>query len=91
MHTTSTTTNSILVTGGLGYIGSHTILDIFSFTSFHIVILDDLSNCKTDVLDRMKQILHQESHPLSSIDSRISFFKCSTLDLPSLQSIFQTC
>lgn len=55
--------SSILVTGGLGYIGSHTVLDLFSDTQFHIIILDDLSNCKLDVLDRMKQILQDQSHP----------------------------
>jgi UDP-glucose 4-epimerase len=54
--------SSILVTGGLGYIGSHTVLDLFSDTQFHIIILDDLSNCKLDVLDRMKQILQDQSH-----------------------------
>jgi UDP-glucose 4-epimerase len=54
--------SSILVTGGLGYIGSHTVLDLFSDTQFHIIILDDLSNCKLDVLDRMKQILPDQSH-----------------------------
>jgi len=49
--------NSILIPGGLGYVGSHTILDIFLQTDFHIVIVDDLSNCAVSVLERMKVIL----------------------------------
>jgi UDP-glucose 4-epimerase len=55
------TTNSILIPGGLGYVGSHTILDIFLHTDFHIVIVDDMSNCTYSVLDRMKTILINNS------------------------------
>lgn len=54
--------SSILIPGGLGYVGSHTVLDIFAETDFHIVVVDDLSNCSVAVLDRMKTILMQAGH-----------------------------
>lgn len=42
--------NNLLVPGGLGFIGSHTVIEIFQRTKANIVIVDDLSNCFTDVL-----------------------------------------
>lgn len=48
---------SILVPGGLGYVGSHTVIDMFAQTDFHIVIVDNLSNCSINVLTRIKAIL----------------------------------
>ena len=41
---------NILVPGGLGFIGSHTIIEIFNRTQANIVIMDNLSNCFDDVL-----------------------------------------
>ena len=40
----------ILVTGGLGYIGSHVVVELQS-SGFEVVIIDDLSNSSLDVLD----------------------------------------
>lgn len=53
---------SILVPGGLGYVGSHTILQLFAQTKLKIVIVDDLSNCDINVLDKVKTILVNEKH-----------------------------
>jgi UDP-glucose 4-epimerase len=50
-------TESILVPGGLGYVGSHTILQLFAQTKMKIIIVDDLSNCDRTVLDKVKTIL----------------------------------
>lgn len=36
-------TQSILVTGGAGYIGSHTVLDLLN-SNFQVVVIDNLSN-----------------------------------------------
>ena len=47
--------NKILVTGGLGYIGSHTSVALIE-AGFEVVIVDDLSNAEANVLDRIKQI-----------------------------------
>ena len=40
----------ILVTGGLGFIGSHTVVELQN-KNFEVVIIDDLSNSSKDVLD----------------------------------------
>jgi UDP-glucose 4-epimerase len=47
----------LLVPGGLGFIGSHTIVHILQQTTAKVIIIDDQSNCFTDVLDRIKLIL----------------------------------
>ena len=47
--------SKILVTGGLGYIGSHTSVELIQ-QGFEIIIVDDLSNSSTDVLDSIKKI-----------------------------------
>lgn len=45
----------ILVTGGLGYIGSHTVVALQE-AGFGVVIIDDLSNSELFVLDRISEI-----------------------------------
>ena len=45
----------ILVTGGLGYIGSHTVVELQN-TGFEVVIIDDLSNSSKEVLSRITSI-----------------------------------
>lgn len=45
----------ILVTGGLGYIGSHTCVELLN-AGHEIVIVDNLSNSKADVEDKIKKI-----------------------------------
>jgi len=45
----------ILITGGLGYIGSHTAVELIN-EGYQVVILDDLSNSSLDVLDGIEQI-----------------------------------
>ena len=45
----------ILVTGGLGYIGSHTVVELQN-EGFDVVIVDDLSNSSQSVLDGIKDI-----------------------------------
>ena len=46
---------SILVTGGLGYIGSHTTIALID-KGYKVCIIDNLSNSSKDVLKRIKQI-----------------------------------
>ncbi len=50
---------SILVTGGAGYIGSHTCVELLD-AGEDIVIVDDLSNSDIVVIDRIKQISNKE-------------------------------
>ncbi len=45
----------IIVTGGTGYIGSHTVVELIE-SGFEVVILDNLSNSNIDVLDGIKKI-----------------------------------
>lgn len=45
----------ILVTGGTGYIGSHTVVELIK-SGFEVVIVDDLSNSSIDVLDSLEKI-----------------------------------
>ena len=45
----------ILVTGGLGYIGSHVVVELQKM-NFEVIIIDDLSNSSIDVLDRIIKI-----------------------------------
>ncbi|MDA0937045.1 MAG: SDR family NAD(P)-dependent oxidoreductase, partial [Bacteroidetes bacterium] len=45
----------ILVTGGLGYIGSHTCVELIQ-QDFEVLIVDNLSNSSIEVLDGIKSI-----------------------------------
>ena len=45
----------VLVTGGLGFIGSHTVVELQN-EGFEVVIIDDLSNSSEDVLKGIEKI-----------------------------------
>ena len=45
----------ILVTGGTGYIGSHTVVELQN-SGFEVVIIDNLSNSNKDVIDGIEKI-----------------------------------
>lgn len=49
----------ILVTGGLGFIGSHTVVELTN-KDFEVVIIDNLSNSQIDVIDKLKEITKKE-------------------------------
>ena len=49
----------ILVTGGTGYIGSHTSVELLN-AGYDIVIIDNLSNSKIDVVDKIKTITNKD-------------------------------
>lgn len=46
---------TILVTGGLGYIGSHTVVELLQ-NNFEVVIVDDLSNSEKFILDNIEHV-----------------------------------
>lgn len=52
---------NILLTGGLGYIGSHVAV-VLTQSGHEVTIVDNLSNCRIDVLDRLKLILGDAPH-----------------------------
>ena len=49
---------NILLTGGLGYIGSHTAV-VLAQAGHRVVLLDNLSNSRADVADRIGRIIGQ--------------------------------
>ena len=59
----------ILVTGGTGYIGSHTVVEL-QHNGIEVVIIDNLSNSHIDVVDRITEIsgIRPEFHQFDLID-----------------------
>ena len=49
----------ILVTGGIGYIGSHTCVELLD-AGYEIVVIDNLSNSKIEVVDKIKEITNKD-------------------------------
>ncbi len=68
---------AILVTGGTGYIGSHTVVELLS-AGDDVIIVDNLSNSKLCVLDRIEKIT----------GVRPEFIKCDLLDKEALDKVF---
>ena len=46
----------VLVTGGLGYIGSHTVVELVKLQNEHVIIIDNMDNSKIISLNRVKVI-----------------------------------
>ncbi len=70
---------SILITGGLGYIGSHTVLVLLE-NNYNVEIIDNLYNSKAECLARLEKI--------STIN--IKFHNVDLLDYSALESIFNS-
>ncbi len=70
-------TRTILLTGGAGYIGSHTYVELKS-AGFDVVIVDNFSNARADVIDRLAQIT----------DAPVTAHKGDVLDRTFLASVF---
>ena len=68
---------SVLVTGGTGYIGSHTCVELLN-SGEDIVIIDNLYNSKTEVLERIKKITGKD----------ITFYNTDVRDKAALTEIF---
>ena len=68
---------SILVTGGTGYIGSHTVVELLS-EGDKVIIVDNLCNSKVCVLDRIEAITGK----------RPEFIKCDLCDMEALEEVF---
>ena len=67
----------ILVTGGTGYIGSHTVVELQN-SGYEVVIVDNLSNSNADVVDNIEAV--------SGI--RPAFEKVDCLDFQALEGVF---
>ena len=59
---------NILVTGGLGFIGSHTVIELIK-NNHEVIIADNLINSKIEVLDKLSSITCplQKLHPEHNI------------------------
>ncbi len=70
--------NIVLVTGGTGYIGSHTVVELQN-ADYEVVIIDNLSNSSADVVDNIEKV--------SGI--RPAFEKVDCLDFEGLENVFK--
>lgn len=48
--------NTIIVTGGAGYIGSHTIIELLENTNFNVISIDNFSNSSAKTFERIEHI-----------------------------------
>lgn len=67
----------IVVTGGAGYIGSHTVVELIN-GGFEPIIIDDFRNSKPWIIDRIQKIT----------DTRVNVYKVDCLDEKSMQIVF---
>lgn len=67
----------ILVTGGAGYIGSHTSVELLN-DGYEIIIVDNLSNSKVEVLDRIRELTGRD----------FRFYKVDLLNWDQLNQVF---
>lgn len=68
---------AILVTGGAGYIGSHTCLELLNF-GFEVVVVDNLSNSNIASLDRVHKLTGKP----------VTFYNVDLLDKEGLEAVF---
>ncbi len=70
---------NVLVTGGAGFIGSHTVLELLN-QGHKVVVIDNLSNSNLESLRRVKQITAKN----------LTFYQVDLLDTSLLEEVFQT-
>ena len=68
---------TILVTGGVGYIGSHTCVELLN-AGYNIVVFDNFINSKPEIIRRIKQITGKG----------LKFYEVDLLDRPAMEQIF---
>lgn len=68
---------AILVTGGAGYIGSHTCVELLN-NNFEVIVVDDFSNSKPDVFDKIEYITGK----------KVLFYNINLLDKSSFEKVF---
>lgn len=69
---------SVLVTGGAGYIGSHTAIELME-NGYDVVIADNFCNSKAEVLNRIKTISQKD----------FAFYEADICDMDALRNIFK--
>ncbi|MCI7804597.1 MAG: UDP-glucose 4-epimerase GalE [Oscillospiraceae bacterium] len=68
----------ILVTGGAGFIGSHTCVELLE-SGYEVIIMDNLCNSKEESVNRIEQITGK----------KVKFYKTDMLDLDGIAEIFE--
>ena len=68
----------ILVTGGAGYIGSHTCVELLN-AGYDVVVVDNLYNASAKALDRVREITGKD----------LIFYEADILDAPKMDEIFK--
>ena len=71
----------VLVTGGAGFIGSHTVVELLN-CNYQVVIVDDLSNASEVAVSRVRQIVGNEKA------QNLTFYKANVLDRDAMEKIF---
>jgi UDP-glucose 4-epimerase len=78
---------SLLITGGLGFVGSHTAVEIFEDSGCmgfeKVILVDNLQNSSVSVLEKVK-------HLTGASEEELVFVNCDIRDTPQLSLIFQT-
>lgn len=69
---------AILVTGGAGYIGSHTCVELMN-EGYEVVVIDNLSNSSEKSLERVREITGK----------KLTFYKANLVDRESIEKIFE--
>lgn len=67
----------ILVTGGAGYIGSHTSVELLE-SGYEVVIIDNFSNSKPEVIDKIKEITNKD----------VTFYEGDVCDKDLMEKVF---
>ena len=73
----------VLVTGGAGFIGSHTVVQLLE-GGYQVVVVDDLSNSSAVAIDRVKTIVGDEAA------KNLTFYEANVLDRDAMNKIFDT-
>ena len=71
----------VLVTGGCGFIGSHTVVVLLQ-AGYEVVVVDDLSNASERVLDRIDRIVGDEAA------GRLTFVRADVADRDAMGAVF---
>lgn len=79
----------VLVTGGLGFIGSHTVVDLLKAGN-NVLIIDDLSNSIDDVFDRILKTAHMHFARVGGQCPKAHFHNMNYRDIPAMRRLLDT-